>query len=81
MLSVMNEVDPCLLIPLCILYEIQNQNFQHLTRYSIKPKYHFYKLANSKIPQTTKKTKIPMKPLKLPKYPLNLKNDINITET
>ena len=25
----MNEVDPCLLLPLCVLYEIQNQIFQH----------------------------------------------------
>ena len=24
MLSSMNEVDPCLLLPLCVLYEIQN---------------------------------------------------------
>ena len=28
MLSFMNEVDPCLLLPLCVLYEIQNQIFQ-----------------------------------------------------
>ena len=28
MLSLMNEVDPCLLLPLCILYEMQNQIFQ-----------------------------------------------------
>ena len=27
----MNEIDPCLLFPLCVLYEIQNQIFQHLT--------------------------------------------------
>ena len=25
MLSIMNEIDPCLLLPLCVLYEIQNQ--------------------------------------------------------
>ena len=25
----MNEVDPWLLIPLCVLYEMQNQIFQH----------------------------------------------------
>ena len=24
----MNEVDPCLLLPLCVLYEMQNQIFQ-----------------------------------------------------
>ena len=29
MLSIMNEIDPCLLLPLCVLYEIQNQIFQH----------------------------------------------------
>ena len=29
MLSLMNEVDPWLLLPLCVLYEIQNQIFQH----------------------------------------------------
>ena len=29
MLSLMNEVDPCLLLPLCVLYEMQNQFFQH----------------------------------------------------
>ena len=28
MLSLMNEVDPCLLLSLCILYEMQNQFFQ-----------------------------------------------------
>ena len=28
MLSLMNEVDPWLLLPLCVLYEIQNQFFQ-----------------------------------------------------
>ena len=28
MLSFMNEVDLCLLLPLCVLYEIQNQIFQ-----------------------------------------------------
>ena len=30
MLSIMNEIDPCLLLPLCVLYEIQNQFFQHV---------------------------------------------------
>ena len=30
MLSFMNEVDSCLLLPLCVSYEIQNQIFQHL---------------------------------------------------
>ena len=25
----MNEIDPCLLLLLCVLYEIQNQIFQH----------------------------------------------------
>ena len=30
MLSLINEVDPCLLLPLCVLYEIQNQIFQQL---------------------------------------------------
>ena len=29
MLSIMNEIDPCLLLLLCVLYEIQNQIFQH----------------------------------------------------
>ena len=29
MLSFMNKVDPCLLLPLCVLYDIQNQIFQH----------------------------------------------------
>ena len=29
MLSIMNEIDPCLLLPLCVLYEIQNQIYQH----------------------------------------------------
>ena len=28
MLSIMNEIDPCLLLPLCVLYEIQNEIFQ-----------------------------------------------------
>ena len=28
MLSIMNVIDPCLLLPLCVLYEIQNQIFQ-----------------------------------------------------
>ena len=28
MLSIMNEMDPCLLLPLCVLYEIQNQIHQ-----------------------------------------------------
>ena len=28
MLSIINEIDPCLLLPLCVLYEIQNQIFQ-----------------------------------------------------
>ena len=30
MLSLMNEVDLCLLLSLCVLYEIQNQIFQQL---------------------------------------------------
>ena len=30
MLSIMNEIDSCLLLPLCVLYEIQNQIYQHL---------------------------------------------------
>ena len=29
MLSIMNEIDPCLLLPLCVLYEIQNRIYQH----------------------------------------------------
>ena len=29
MLSIMNEIDPCLLLPLCVLYEIKNQIYQH----------------------------------------------------
>ena len=29
MLSIMNEIDPCLSLPLYVLYEIQNQIFQH----------------------------------------------------
>ena len=28
MLSIINEIDSCLLLPLCVLYEIQNQIFQ-----------------------------------------------------
>ena len=28
MLSIVIEIDPCLLLPLCVLYEIQNQIFQ-----------------------------------------------------
>ena len=28
MLTIMNEIDPCLLLPLCVLYEIQNQIYQ-----------------------------------------------------
>ena len=28
MLSIMNEIDPCLSLPLYVLYEIQNQIFQ-----------------------------------------------------
>ena len=28
MLSLMNEIDLCLLFPLCILYEMQNQFFR-----------------------------------------------------
>ena len=28
MLSIMNEIDPCLLLLLCVLYEIQNQFYQ-----------------------------------------------------
>ena len=28
MLSIINEIDPCLLLPLCVLYEIQNQIFE-----------------------------------------------------
>ena len=30
MLFLMNEVDLCLLLPLCVLYEMQNQFFQHI---------------------------------------------------
>ena len=30
MLFFMNEVDPCLLLPLCILYKIQNQIFSNM---------------------------------------------------
>ena len=30
MLSIMNEIDLCLLLPLCVLYEIQNQIYQQL---------------------------------------------------
>ena len=29
-MSIMNEIDPCLLLSVCILYEIQNQIFQHI---------------------------------------------------
>ena len=29
MLSIVNEIDPYLLLPLCVLYEIQNQIYQH----------------------------------------------------
>ena len=28
MLSIMNEIDACFLLPLCVLYEIQNQIYQ-----------------------------------------------------
>ena len=28
MLSIMNEIDPCSLLPLCVLYEVQNQIYQ-----------------------------------------------------
>ena len=30
MLSIMNEIDPCMSLPLCVLYGIQNQIYQHL---------------------------------------------------
>ena len=30
MLSIINEIDLCLLLPLCVLYEIQNQIYQQL---------------------------------------------------
>ena len=30
MLTLMNEIDSCLLLPLCVFYEMQNQFFQHL---------------------------------------------------
>ena len=30
MSSLMNDVDPCLLLPLCVLYEMQNHIFQHV---------------------------------------------------
>ena len=30
MLSIMNEIDLCLLLPLCVLYKIQNQIYQHM---------------------------------------------------
>ena len=33
MLSIMNEIDPCLLLPLCVLYQIQNQIYQHLIHF------------------------------------------------
>ena len=33
MLSIMNEIDPCLLLPLCVLYGIQNQIFFHTPLY------------------------------------------------
>ena len=29
MLSIMNEIDSCLLLPLCVLYEIQKLIYQH----------------------------------------------------
>ena len=32
MLSIMNEIDPCLLLSLCVLYEIQNQIYQYKPR-------------------------------------------------
>ena len=34
-LSFMNEVDPCLLLPRCVLYEMQNQIFQHPTHFHL----------------------------------------------
>ena len=33
MLSLMNEVDPCFLLSLYVLYEMQNQIFQHTSGY------------------------------------------------
>ena len=35
MLLIMNEIDPCLLLPLYVLYEIQNQIFQYHVKASI----------------------------------------------
>ena len=32
MLSIMNEIDPCLFLPLCVLYEIQNQIYKQFLR-------------------------------------------------
>ena len=37
MLSFMNEVDPCLLLSLCVLYEIQNQIFQQNAALTTQP--------------------------------------------
>ena len=39
MLSIMNEIDPRLLLPLCVLYEIQNQIYQQLNH--IQMRYNF----------------------------------------
>ena len=39
MLSIMNEIDPRLLLPLCVLYEIQNQIYQELNH--IQMRYNF----------------------------------------
>ena len=36
MLSIMNEIDPCLLLQLCVLYEIQNQIYQHFPHLFIR---------------------------------------------
>ena len=40
MLSIMNDIDPCLLLPICVLYEIQNQIFQQIRHKKQEEKLH-----------------------------------------
>ena len=53
-----------------------------LTGYLIRPNYDpsiisiNHQTPTPKYPKTTKKTKIPMKSRKFPKYPINIKSDI-----
>ena len=49
MLSFMNEVDPCLLLPPCVLYEIENQIFSNTLNLWFGKEY-----GNQKSPQSSK---------------------------